>query len=39
MRCRLLLLISLLCLGVAGCGVKGPLFLPDSDVAGIQAHD
>jgi predicted small lipoprotein YifL len=39
MRCRLLLLISLLSLGVAGCGVKGPLFLPESDAASIQAPD
>ena len=28
MRIALPLILSLLCLGLAGCGQKGPLFLP-----------
>jgi predicted small lipoprotein YifL len=31
MRFALPLLLSLACLGLAGCGQKGPLFIPSDD--------
>jgi len=39
MRCRLLLIVGLLSLGLAGCGVKGPLYLPDADATSVHARN
>jgi predicted small lipoprotein YifL len=33
MRIALPLLLSLACLGLGGCGQKGPLFIPNDDSA------
>ncbi|MDK1023050.1 MAG: lipoprotein [Gammaproteobacteria bacterium] len=35
---RLILIILFLCLFLAGCGQKGPLFLPDADDP-VEQHD